>query len=64
MYAMEKQKKGWIKMIITLAFISCLIFVAYIFIYISLLIVADLILFIIKIEQLVKEWYNKYGKIL
>lgn len=52
------------KIIITLAFISCLIFVAYIFIYISLLIVVDLILLIIKIKELIKEWYNKHGKIL
>lgn len=52
------------KIIITLAFISCLIFVAYIFIYISLLIVVDLILLIIKIKELIKEWCDKHGKIL
>lgn len=52
------------KIIITLAFISCLIFVVYVSIYIFLLIVLDLILFIDNVERHIKEWYNKHGKIL
>lgn len=52
------------RIIIALAFIGFLIFVAYIFIYISLLIVVDLILFISKVKEFIEEWRNKHGKIL
>lgn len=52
------------KIIITLAFISCLIFVAYVSIYIFLLIVLDLILLIDKVKQHIEDWCNKHGKIL
>ena len=56
---MEKQKKGWIKMaktLIAIFFICCRwSFVA----YISLLIVGGLILLIVKVKQLIKEWCNK-----
>lgn len=50
-----------IKTLITIFLsICCLSFAA----YVLFVIVGGLILFIIKIEQLVKEWYNKHGKIL
>lgn len=44
--------------------ICCLIFAGYLFVYIFLLIVGDLVLLIIKIKQFIKEWCNKHGKIL
>lgn len=59
MYAMEKQKKGWIKMIgtLTTVFLSicCLSFAA----YVLFIIISGLILLIIKVKELIKEWYNK-----
>lgn len=67
MYATEKQKKGWIEMIKTLITvylpICCLIFAVYLFAYVFLLIVGDLVLLIIKIKQFIKERRNKHGKI-
>ena len=59
MYATEKQKKGWIKMaeklLIIFLSICCLSFAA----YVAFLIVACLLLIILKVEQIIKKWYNK-----
>lgn len=60
MYAMEKQKKGWIKMaeklLIIFLSLCCLSFVA----YIAFLVVACLLLIILKAEQIIRKVYKKW----
>ena len=61
---MEKQKKGWIKMIETLITIFLSICCLSFAVYVLFVAICCLILLIIKIKEFIKEWRNKHGKIL
>lgn len=56
---MEKQKKGWNKMAKTLIIIFLLLCWLSFAAYISLLIVGGIMFLILKVEQFIKELYNK-----